>query len=775
MELSRPQSLLDESAQRTRAEQVYLLYQNSNTGFAVSITVGAMLVVALRNTIPVSHLSVWYASLLAITAIRYVIYRDYFASDPSDRSDRRWEVAFLAGTGGAGIVWGSTMIFLFPGDAVTYQVLIALVLAGMVGGSVAVFAPLQSAYLAFALPILVPGTVRFLVEGDAVHAILALMIFIFLLSMTAVARNAENAVRTMLELRFDNQGLTAEINERKRVELALLRSEERFRDFAELAADFYWELDSDLRFTDISNRFSDVSGLRMEQVLGQKMEAVFASHTVDDSQLTAKLHQLGQREPFDEFKLEWVAPGRTKRVLLLNGKPVTGVGDRFLGYRCVGRDVTEEHHLAQEMTHQAKHDALTGLVNRREFTRRLETALAHGKRSGSEYVLCYMDLDQFKVVNDTAGHGAGDELLKQLTSTLLGRVRGRDTLGRFGGDEFGLLLDNCELNSGIQIANSLLACLNEFRFRWEDRVFQVGASIGVVAMTSATETAHQVLTQADLACYTAKDLGRNRIHVYQADDRALARMEIEIACVSDLRDALNFNRFLLYCQPILSVDSNQIDHYELLLRLREKNGKLLSPRCFIPAAERFGIMKEIDRWVITHALRAYVERLGTDSRINVSINLSGNSLDDGDLLQWINEQFSKARIAPSQICFEVTETAAIHNLGQAHRLITELKNRGCRFALDDFGSGLSSFGYLKHLPVDYLKIDGGFVRDMNSDEMASAIVTGINGIGHVLGMQTVAECVENEAILASVKSLGVDYVQGYAIGEPLPLSEAALA
>jgi len=757
---------------RTRTAQFKLLFQNSSTGFVVSIAVGALLVIALRNTVPMTPLLVWYASLLAITGIRHAIYLGYFSANTPDRADGKWEYSFLAGTGVVGLVWGSAMIFLFPKDNVTAQFMIAMVLAGLIGGSVAVFAPLVSAYLAFSVPIIIPSAIRFLIEGESQHIILALMLLIYLISMTAVARNAERIVRNGLELRFDNQELHAEVAERRRAEEALRLSEGRFRDFTESAADFYWELDSDLRFTNVSKGFSQFSGLRCEQVEGEKLETVFGSHTSDKHQLAANMRTLEQNKPCENFKLEWVAPDRSKRFLVLSGKPLVE-GNRFLGYRCVGRDVTEEHRLAQEMIHQAKHDALTGLVNRREFMRRLENALAHGKRSGSEYVLCYIDLDQFKVVNDTAGHGAGDELLKQLTSTLLSRVRGRDTLGRFGGDEFGLLLDKCELQSGIQIANSLLACLNEFLFQWGERVFQVGASIGVVAITSETETARQVLTQADLACYTAKELGRNRIHVYQTEDTALNRMEIEIARVSDLRDALKFDRFVLYWQPILSVDSNRIDRYELLLRLRGNEGKLQPPLSFIPAAERFGIMKEIDRWVIRHALQTDLDRLGNGSDTSLSINLSGNSLDDESLPQWVNEQISQAKIPPSQICFEVTETAAIRNLSQAQRIIIDLQHRGCRFALDDFGSGLSSFGYLKHLPVDLIKIDGGFVRDMETDEMASAMVSGINGIGHVMGMQTVAECVENESTLALVKSLGVDYVQGYVIGRPQPLAVAA--
>jgi EAL domain-containing protein (putative c-di-GMP-specific phosphodiesterase class I) len=284
-----------------------------------------------------------------------------------------------------------------------------------------------------------------------------------------------------------------------------------------------------------------------------------------------------------------------------------------------------------------------------------------------------------------------------------------------------------------------------------------------------TETALQVMTQADLACYTAKDRGRNRILVYQAEDRELMRMESQIALVSELQAALKNNRFRLYQQPILSLADSRVVHYELLLRLLEPTGKILSPRSFIPAAERYGMMKEIDRWVIVNALSAYTQEYGNSSDIVFSINLSGNSLNDDDLLAWILTQLRESKVAPERICFEITETAAIRNLSQAKQIINSLKVEGCQFALDDFGSGLSSFAYVKHLPVDFLKIDGSFVSDTEQDTTASAMVAAINEMGHVLGIRTIAEHVENTATLEIMRNIGVDYVQGHAVGEPTVL------
>ncbi len=461
-------------------------------------------------------------------------------------------------------------------------------------------------------------------------------------------------------------------------------------------------------------------------------------------------------------------------LLLFSAKPIFDDG-QFQGYRGVGRDVSEERRIAQLIEHQATHDELTGLVNRREFMRRLENALTHSKQGGSSYTLCYLDLDQFKIVNDTVGHAAGDALLKEFSGVLHGRLRTRDTLSRVGGDEFALLLENCQLEAGVQIAESLLAILAEFRFQWEEKEFQIGASLGVVPVTADSDTALQVLSHADLACYTAKELGRNRIYVYRSDDRELTRMEHEMSLVSKLQDALRHNFFQLYSQPIYSMVDGKIEFYELLLRLEEAPGKLLSPRSFIPAAERYGVMHEIDRWVIKSAISTYALKYGHSSGVSYSVNLSGNSLNDASILDWIILQFSQADISPECICFEITETAAIRNLTQAKELIKKLKAKGCRFALDDFGSGLSSFAYIKYLPVDYLKIDGGFVRDMAEDATARAMVSAINEMGHALGIKTIAEHVENQASLRALQKIGVDYVQGNTLGIPAPLDLNAAA
>ena len=457
--------------------------------------------------------------------------------------------------------------------------------------------------------------------------------------------------------------------------------------------------------------------------------------------------------------------------------PIRGRDGQVLGAVLVFHDVTETRRLARQLEHDATHDALTGLINRPEFERRLERALASAQRYDAHHALCYLDLDQFKVVNDTAGHAAGDELLKQINTILSGMFRERDTLARIGGDEFGLLLDNCPLDRAQLIAQTVVSTIRDHRFHWEGRIYQIGASIGLVPITAAAHDTTQLLTQADVACYIAKERGRNRVHLYQREDSETAQHHGEILGAAGLRDALEQGRFRLHYQPIASLNQpiRSPVRYEALLRVAYKGGpdetsELVLPAAFIPAAERYNLMGAIDRWVIQTAFHDYADGIGqTGARI--AINLSGNSLSDETLLGFIEAQFAAHALPPERVCFEITETAAIQNLRRALELMAALKRHGSQLALDDFGSGLSSFHYLKTLPVDYLKIDGSFVKDMLDNPSDCALVAAINQMSHTLGIQTIAEYAHSQAIVERLSQLGVDYAQGFSIGQPAPWDE----
>lgn len=457
--------------------------------------------------------------------------------------------------------------------------------------------------------------------------------------------------------------------------------------------------------------------------------------------------------------------------------PIFDRDNHVVGSVLVFHDVTRERRMARQMTWQATHDSLTGLANRNEFADRLANLL-QGIASDPthRHALLYLDLDQFKVINDTCGHEAGDQLLKQLSRTLRANVPGNASLARLGGDEFGVLLESVSLQQATDTANHLLQAVSEFTFEWQERRFDVGVSIGMVPIEHGIPGASFVLSAADVACYVAKDSGRNRVHVYQESDINLGERHNEMHWVSRIKEALESNRFVLFKQAIISLqDTDSTPHYELLVRMRDQDDHLVPPGAFIPAAERYNLMNALDRWVIDNAFSylGLIQRQG-DTGI-YSINLSGNSLNDDDLPDYIRRKIRAYQVKPGQLCFELTETAAVFNLAKASHMIKSLKTLGCRFSLDDFGSGLSSFGYLKNLPVDFLKIDGGFVRDINTDPMNRAIVEAIHQVGHSLSIRTIAEFVENQEITDRLREIGVDFGQGYFFSKPMPLIDERVA
>ncbi|QCP52838.1 EAL domain-containing protein [Trinickia violacea] len=448
-----------------------------------------------------------------------------------------------------------------------------------------------------------------------------------------------------------------------------------------------------------------------------------------------------------------------------------------LGTVMVLHDVSAERKHAAELAYQATHDELTDLFNRREFERRLSRLLEPGAGGHAEHAVMFLDLDQFKVVNDTSGHAAGDELIKHVGATLKSCLRSSDILARLGGDEFGIVLPHCTIAKALQIADNLRQAVADIHLPWVERVLTTGVSIGVVGVGANLTSSKEVMKAADVACYMAKEKGRNRVHHFRFDDQELSATHRQMEWVSRVKTALEQDRFCLYTQKIAPLKSSRKKgrenaqrgaHVELLLRMRDEAGALVPPSFFIGAAERFNLMPAIDRWVIARAFSAIAD--SADEVGTWSINLSGASLGDERLLDYIVEQQQRHGISLGQVCFEITETAAITNLQKGMALINSLRELGCRFALDDFGAGMSSFNYLKHLHVDYLKIDGSFIRGIVNSALDRAIVQSINQVAHATGKQTIAEFVENDAIIECLSEMDVDYVQGYGVGMPEPLS-----
>jgi len=452
--------------------------------------------------------------------------------------------------------------------------------------------------------------------------------------------------------------------------------------------------------------------------------------------------------------------------------PIRDRTARTVGAVLVVQDMSRERQYAARLSNLASHDPLTGLLNRREFEQRVRATVEHREAEEGQHAVLYLDLDQFKVVNDTSGHAAGDELLRQVGALLRPRLREGDVLARLGGDEFGVLLPHCPPSPALRIAEALRKAIVDFRFAWKNRSFTIGVSIGLVNLAEGPHTLASVLSAADAACYLAKDKGRNRVQVYRPEDDEVALRRGEMEWVNRLHRALAEDRLCLYAQPMHAMHSTgtEVLHQELLVRLIDENDELIQPITFIPAAERYHLMPSIDRWVIRTAFRLLADRRAAGDASALSgtyaITLSGASIGDDQFLDYVRESFARFRIPHRAICFEITETTAVTSLSKAAEFIGAMREPGCRFALDDFGVGVSSFTYLKQLPVDYIKIDGSFVRNMLHDPVDAAMVEAIHRIGRVMGKQTIAESVETAATLEALRSVGVDFAQGNAIAPP---------
>ena len=578
--------------------------------------------------------------------------------------------------------------------------------------------------------------------------------------------------------------LQAEITQRKMVESALFREKEQAQVTLHSIGDAVITINAKGLVEYLNPVASDLTGFPPQEAKGKPISEIVRIVNETTRELcegpAETAMRSGKQVCLDKPTLLITREGDELAVDNC-ATPLRASDNQIIGAVLVLRDVTTARHIEQQLSWQASHDALTGLVNRRFFENCLQKAVITAKTSDQQHALCYLDLDQFKLVNDTCGHIAGDELLRQVTALFQSQVRTSDTLARLGGDEFGLLLFHCPLDAAERVASKLREQIQEFRYVWQGKTFSIGVSIGLVAIDANTQSVTSVMSAADSACYAAKNKGRNRVQVYQADDRELVIQQSQMQWVTRLNQALEENRFRLYYQSIVPSrqTSSLATHYEILLRLVDEQGNLVSPMAFIPAAERYNLMPAIDRWVI----RTLFTSLGQHYRENrnpchfledgcdclYAINLSGTSLNDEQFIDFVREQLALHEVPPQVICFEITETVAIANLRQAAQFMRSLKQVGCRFALDDFGSGMSSFAYLKNLPVDYLKIDGGFVRQIVDEPTDLAMVEAINHIGHVMGLQTIAEFVENEAILEKIAAIRVDYAQGYGIAKPRPL------
>ncbi len=537
--------------------------------------------------------------------------------------------------------------------------------------------------------------------------------------------------------------------------------------------------DKDGRITFLNPAAEHLTGSAAAGALGKLLEDIVSLVDETDRRLLSDpVHQAltsGAPVNLSRRALLLSRTNGNERSIELSASPIRNSAQELIGAVVLLHDVTEMRGLARQMSYQATHDALTGLVNRREFERRLEEAIESGHRGDGQHVLCYLDLDRFKIVNDTSGHLAGDSMLREVAKLLRDAVRDSDTVGRLGGDEFGTLLVGCPLDKARQIADDLTRSVGEYRFVWKDKIFNIGVSVGLVEISRESGTLEELLAAADTACYVAKKQGSGRVVVYSARDEALARHTGEIQWLQRLQGALKENRFHLYQQVIVAAHGDDGGPaLEVLLRLQDEAGHELPPSEFMRAAERYRLMGLVDRWVVQATFAALGRgAIPVPAHRSVAINISGQTLGDAQFLEFVVECFDTSGVAPAQVCFEINESAVVANLDHARRFVGVLHGMGCQFALDDFGSGVGSFSNLKNLPLDYLKIDGSFMRNLARDTVNQAMVAAMIKLARTLNFKVIAEQVEDAASVDVARRMGVDYLQGYAIGRPQPLLLAA--
>jgi diguanylate cyclase (GGDEF)-like protein/PAS domain S-box-containing protein len=574
-------------------------------------------------------------------------------------------------------------------------------------------------------------------------------------------------------------GVELDITERKLYEEALFREKEAAQITLQAIGDGVITTDADSVIDYINPVAETLTGWRLEDAMGRNVDEVFRAFHEEtceplENPLTGSIRRA--RPMKSTRPVLMIRRDGNELYVESTAAPIRDGGGRVCGAVLVFHDVSESRELNRKLSYHASHDPLTGLVNRREFESRIERCLKSARAQEGSYALCHLDIDQFKMINDSCGHAAGDTLLGQIGALLKSKIRWRDTLSRLGGDEYGVLLESSTLDDALRIAEVMRETVKNFRFEWEDRVFKLSASVGVVPITSENDDVASILSAAEGACAAAKEQGRNRVHSFAENDIELMRRRRETQWAARISAALDEGRFELYRMPIMPLQvKEEGEHYEILVRMRDEAGKIISPDHFIAAAERYNITPAIDRWVIENTFRWLVSEADERERLLMcAINLSGQSLGDDKFLPFVIEQFQKSGLDATKICFEITETAAVASFSQANRFIKSLKELGCKFSLDDFGTGLSSFGYLKHFPVDYLKIDGSFVRGILTDPIDREMVRSINEIGHLTGKLVIAEFAENQEIIQTLASLGVDYAQGYGIAQPSRLSKAPM-
>ena len=800
------------------AEQVKLLYQQAPKALAVTLVIAAALAFIFWSHVAEEWIIGWLAAIYLLTFARFLLIRSYFRNNPAASESAIWGRRFFIGILFSGVFWGVAGSIFFIDGSATHQLFLAYLLAGMIAGAMATLSSYRGAFLAFSIPVVIPFTYQVITHESDTHLAIALTYLLFVFAMGSISHRLYKTVAESLQSRFDNfdllkhlvqarnhqqtinQTLQAQIAEKDRTQQALRtikeQLEQRVTERTEALAlandvlhqekelfqvtlasigDAVITTGADGNITYLNPIAEIFTGWSNQDASGLPLLKAF--NILDTVSRTAVPDPLANQAPPGNLQghRECLLIRKDKQEWIIDYAvaPIQNEQKKVIGTVITFRDVTEQRKLTQKLAYQATHDSLTGLLNRKEFEARLNKILS-STRKNDTHALLFLDLDQFKIINDTCGHSAGDELLRQVTTLLHAKLRTRDTLARLGGDEFGIILEHCPQNEALQVARALRELVQNFRFYWQDKAFTIGVSIGLFPIAHENRGLAYALNAADSACYAAKEQGRNRVQVFRADSSQ--QKPEQTHWLSRLQQAMAEQRLCLYFQPIRSLSSNNglEEHGEILLRLQDDHGRLITPSAFLPAAERHDHMLMIDRWVLEQSIQLIKAQAQHRSNAVYTVNLSTQVLENADFLDFTVNIIKASKLNPASLCFEFTEQIALTDLHHAMRFLTALKALGCRFSLDDFSGGLSSFGYLKNIPLDYLKIDGRLIRNMLSDPVDQAMVESINNIGHAMQLKTIAEWVEDDQTLQFLEKIAVDYAQGYWIAKPYPVDSTAI-
>lgn len=746
-------------------DQSYLYY----VGYGAAILLFQVSMDGLAYQYLWPELKGWHQSSLILFIAFAAVFRCMFTISFLDLS-RRWPAAawLLAGVVAVALLLSSVSLFVPYNLAVKLATILVLpsTLICLVIGSVLLYRGLRRA--------------RYFVAGWLVYFVGAALFSLSKMGLIPVTILTEYLLQfgVTLEIVLFSMALADSINlerhAKQQAQRQSIQNLERYRSLYENAAEGIYQSDLEGQLIAVNPAMATILGYASPLELIDDFARREVTDFLSESDYRGLTHNIMEKGRVHHFEMKGFRRDGQVCWLSVSAKVISGAEwGRDAIVEGFVFDITQRKRNEEQLMFLSRHDPLTGLVNRREFESRLHQALEEVHHQDEHHTLLLLDLDQFKLVNDTCGHVAGDELLRQVTLILRQLTRGGDVLARLGGDEFAILLTNCEEVNALNVAEKIRSQIQAMRFDWDGRVFNPAASVGLVHLVSQLETVKDVMNMADAACLTAKNSGRNRVHIYDPKDTQLASHQTQLEWASRISESIEHDWFQLYVQPIVALSGDAFGgkSYEVLLRL-QYDKEIVFPGTFLPAAERYNLMPQVDRWVVRTLFRWLNENpLKQHSIGDISVNLSGLTLGDKEFPAYLREQFKRYDIPPEKICFEITETIAVTNLSSTLKFIEEFRAIGCSFSLDDFGSGFSSYGYLKNLPVDYLKIDGAFIKDMVGSEIDRAMVESINRIGHVMGKKTIAEFVENDDIAELLQRIGVDYAQGYGISRPFPIDE----